>query len=108
MAAFPMVRTKADDTNGGAWWHTDLTVTSGVSDSGIIPVQPIMSVGARVSTSGLLAFTMDEEAKIVAGTANYEIWDGIAQINHAVTGFNLTCVSGTATATVTVKTFYAS
>lgn len=107
MALKPMIRSKADDTGGGGWWHTELTVTSGVSDTWLLPVQPIMSIGARVVGSGILSFTLDQESVLVSG-GNFEDWDGIAKINPAVTGFRFTCASGTATAVVCVKTFYAS
>lgn len=81
---------------------------SGVSSDYILPIQPILAVGARITGSGTLAFTMDSEAKIMAGTASFANWDGVAEINLAVTGFHFTYLTGTDSATVTVKTFYAS
>lgn len=108
MAVKQMVRSKADDNNGGGWWHTSITLASGVSDTWMLPVQPVMSVGARIVGSGILSFTIDDPDTVEAGTAGFEDWDGIARINTAVTGFKLTQVAGTVTAVVNVKTFYAS
>lgn len=110
MAVYKMRRTRTDDTNSGGWWHTYLT-TSGTSDTYEMPIQPVICIGASVTTTsgaGNLQFSIDSEEKLNDGSAVFASWDGVADINTAVTGFRLVATSGLLTAAVAVKTTQAS
>lgn len=104
---YPMTLVARDDTNGGGWFNAPIT-TSGISGIIILPFQPVMSIGATVSGTGYLEFSIDPPAVLDSALAYFEEWDGIARINPAVTGFRVVSTSGLVTANVTVKTFYAS
>lgn len=105
MAYRTMYTIDRDDTDSSAWFHTVVTISGGTySDIYRIPVQRIDSIGATISGSGSLEFTMDSLAAMDNDTAVFEAWDGIAVINPSVTGFRVAWNSGLVKAQVIVKT----
>lgn len=107
MAATRMGRVAQGNTNAGGWFNTIVT-TSGSSSTYILPTLPITHIGASISGTGYLAFSISPPAMLDADTGVFAQWDGIAQINPAVTGFKAVSTSGIVTANITVKTLYAS
>ena len=89
----------------GAVYHQNLTLTDGeFSDTITLPPQNVTSLAAYQDGDGNLQFTIDSCSSIEAETAVWYDWDGIANINLAVTGFRLKRTSGTVTAHRTVRT----
>ena len=107
MATRKMTLVDHDNTNSGGWFN-EYIATSGISDTYKMPLQPITSIGASISGMGYLEFSICAPLMLEANTAIFEQWDGVAQINPAVTGFRAVSTSGMIAANVTVKTFYAS
>lgn len=107
MATSRLVLVDHDTTNAGAWYHVAVT-TSGISPTYRMPVQPILNIGTSISGLGYLDFSISSPIMLETDTALFERWDGIAQINPAVTGFRVVSISGLVTANVMLKTLHAS
>jgi hypothetical protein len=107
MATTKMGRVAQGDRNAGGWFNTIIT-TSGTSSTYLLPPLPISHIGASISGTGYLSFSISPPAMLDDNTAVFAQWDGVAQINPAVTGFKATSTSGIISANVTVKTLYAS
>ena len=109
MAYYNMQLTRKGDTDDGGWYHTTDTLTSGTyGNVYIFPNTPLVSVGATVTGSGSWEFSIDNPTKLGDGSASFSRWDGLSQMNLAVTGFRLVRDSGTVTGTIVAKTWFAS
>lgn len=104
---YNMMLVNQDNTNGGGWFNASIT-TSGISSAYLVPVMPVRDIAVTVSGFGFVGFTSSPPTAIADGSALYEYWDGLSQINPAVTGFRVVSTSGLVTANILVKTAYAS
>jgi hypothetical protein len=94
------------DVDYGKWFSNTLTLTSGTySDVWLLPKIPILSIGLSITGSGSWDFSINSPLILEAGNGVFSRWDGVAQVNHAVTGFRLVRDAGTVVGTMTVKTY---
>lgn len=91
--------------NGGAVYHNTITMTEGdYSAIYRLPAGEIYAIVASLSGTGSIEFTLDDPATFAGGSPAFVAWDGLSNINKAVTGFRVAYTSGTVVAKVTVKT----
>jgi hypothetical protein len=103
---YDMNRVAIGEVDYGKWFSNILTLTSGTySDIWLLPETPVLSIGLSVTGSGSWDFSISPPAILEAGSGIFSRWDGVAQVNPAVTGFRLIRDAGTVTGTVTVKTY---
>lgn len=107
MALYDMTLMDMDNSNNSGWFNIKI-VTSGTSPTYRLPIQPMYAIGTTVSGTGYIEFSVSSLADLAADSGIFQPWDGVAQINPAVTGFRVTSTSGLVTANVTVKAFHAS
>lgn len=107
MALRKMTMIAADNENSGGWFNVYIA-TEGVSDVYQLPIQPMYAIGTTISGNGYLDFSVSSITELEADRGIFQVWDGVAQINPAVTGFRVVSTSGLVTANVTVKTTHAS
>jgi len=94
------------DSDYGKWYSATLTLTSGTySDIWLVPITPILSMGLSVTGSGSWNFSVSPPFVLDAGNGLFSRWDGVAQVNPAVTGFCLIRDAGTVVGTISIKTY---
>ena len=91
--------------NSGAVYNETVELTAEDTTEYKLPIKQIFSIAADIVGDATLWFTISSPADIDAGNGVYYVWDGVSNINFGVTGFKMVWGSGTATVTVTVKTF---
>jgi hypothetical protein len=105
MAYKDMISIDRSETGNFAWYLTELTLVSGTySDIYRIPIRAITDIGAHITGSGYLEFSLSSLDALNANTATFAQWDGVAQINPAVTGFRMSRSAGTVVGGIIVKT----
>lgn len=92
--------------NEAATYYEKLTVEDGL-ESNVFKI-PVDDIGAIMldlggAGTGTIEFTQDSHTVIDAENETYTAWDGVSQINLAVTGFKVVSSSGQVIGTVTVK-----
>lgn len=106
MSIVDMTRVAMDERNAdtGAVYHETISLTEALSNVYLIPFGQVYAIAAYITGSGTIEFSNDSPETIESGSPVFIAWDGVSQINLALTAFRVTRSAGTVVAKVTVKT----
>jgi hypothetical protein len=102
MAVKEMKRVEVGRGEFGAHFFEYIELSSGVSDIYLLPIGAIYAIGVELNGCRI-HLTIDDEEMIRDSTSSYILWDGVSEINKAITAFYVEWLSGSANASVTIK-----